>query len=185
MDARGTQVNGHSPAELRTFRHPGSGDKRARPTPKGRVVDPDARDEIEALLGDRPLQRDLLIEHLHLIQDRYGQLSAAHLAALADIMRLAMAEVYETATFYAHFDVVKDGDAPVPGVTVRVCDSITCSLFGSEKLLAELKQSFGSDVRVVRAPCVGLCEQAPAVEVGHHFIHRADAETVRQAVKAG
>ncbi len=181
----GVGGNGASPPELHRFRHPGSGRGQARPTPRGRPVDPHARDEIEALLGDRPRRRDLLIEHLHLIQDTKGQLSAAHLAALADLMRLSMTEVYEVATFYAHFDVVKEGEAPIPPLTVRVCDSVTCALFGSEQLLADLRKRLGADVRVVRAPCVGLCDQAPAVEVGHHFLHHADVGVVEQAVKAG
>ena len=102
-------------------------------TPKGRQVDPAALDEVRALLGDRPRRRDLLIEHLHLIQDRYGHLSAAHLAALAAEMKLAQTEVYEVATFYAHFDVVKEGEAPPPPVTVRVCDSLSCAMAGAER----------------------------------------------------
>src|SRR5438270_6326709 len=109
--------------------------RRPRTTPKGRQVDPRARDEVRALLGERERRRDLLIEHLHLIQDRYGHLSAAHLAALAQEMRLPLAEVYEVATFYAHFDVVKEGEAPPPAVTVRVCDSLSCALDGAERIL--------------------------------------------------
>ena len=93
---------------------------------------------MQALLGDRPRRRDLLIEHLHLIQDRYGHLSAAHLAALAQEMQLALAEVYEVATFYAHFDVVKEGETPPPAVTVRVCDSLSCAMAGAEQLLRDL-----------------------------------------------
>src|SRR5690606_13420966 len=113
--------------------------RRARQTPKGRQVDSEALAEIQALLTDRPRRRDLLIEHLHLIQDRYGHLSAAHLAALAAEMKLALAEVYEVATFYAHFDVVKEGETPPPAVTVRVCDSLSCAMAGSERLLSELQ----------------------------------------------
>ncbi|HEU0147889.1 MAG TPA: NAD(P)H-dependent oxidoreductase subunit E, partial [Bradyrhizobium sp.] len=124
--------NAHGNAhEVRHFDHPGEGRRRARPLPKGRQVDPDAADEIVQLLGDRSRRRDLLIEHLHLIQDTYGQISAAHLAALADEMKLAFAEVFETATFYAHFDVVKEGDPSVPPLTIRVCDSLTCAMFGA------------------------------------------------------
>lgn len=170
---------------VQRFSHPGRGRDRARPVPKGRQVDPRAKVEIEALLGDRPRRRDLLIEHLHLIQDTYGQIGAAHLAALADEMRLAFAEVFETATFYAHFDVVREGEADIPRLTVRVCDSITCAMFGSEKLLETLQAELKGDVRVVRAPCVGLCDHAPAVEVGHNFLHRADAAAVKAAVEAG
>jgi formate dehydrogenase len=153
--------------------------------PKGRQVEPRALDEIRALLGDAPRRRDLLIEHLHRIQDTYHQISAAHLAALADEMRLAFAEVFETATFYAHFDVVKEGDPAVPPLTIRVCDSITCAMMGAEALLAGLQDAAGPAMRVVRAPCIGLCDQAPAVEVGHAFVHRATPERVMEAVAAG
>jgi NADH:ubiquinone oxidoreductase subunit F (NADH-binding)/NADH:ubiquinone oxidoreductase subunit E len=170
--------------EVRHFEHPGEGRRRARPVPKGRQADPDAAHEIAALLGDRSRRRDLLIEHLHLIQDAYGQISAAHLAALADEMKLALAEVFETATFYAHFDVVKEGDPSVPPLTIRVCDSLTCAMFGAEKLLASLKSSVGGDIRVVRAPCVGRCDTAPAVEVGHNFVDHATVETVLAAARA-
>ena len=117
---------------------PGSGRRRPARTPKGRQVDPRALDEVRALLGDRPRERALLIEHLHLIQDRYGQLSAVHLVALANEMRMALAEVYEVATFYHHFDVVKEGETPPPALTVRVCDSIACALAGAEALLKNL-----------------------------------------------
>ncbi|RZK90772.1 MAG: NADH-quinone oxidoreductase subunit F, partial [Methylobacterium sp.] len=167
-------MSAHDIGEVRRFEHPGKGRNRARPVPKGRQVEPVAKVEIERLLGDRPRQRDLLIEHLHLVQDTYGQISAAHLAALADEMGLAFAEVFETATFYAHFDVLKDGDADLPALTVRVCDSLTCAMFGAEPLLEALRETLGSGVRVVRAPCVGLCDHAPAVEVGHNFLHKAD-----------
>src|SRR6516165_4038937 len=108
---------------------------RVRATPKGRRVEPTAREEVAALLGDAPRRRDLLIEHLHKIQDRYGCLSAPHLVALADEMRMSMAEVYEVATFYHHFDVIKEGGAPPPAITVRVCDSLACELAGAHKLL--------------------------------------------------
>src|SRR5579863_8957976 len=161
------------------FEHPGRGRKRVRPVPKGRQVDPDASAEIKALLGESPRQRDLLIEYLHRIQDTWGEISAAHLAALAEEMRLAFAEVFETATFYAHFDVVKEGDKKVPSLTVRVCDSLTCAMFGSERLLSTLQQQVDDGVRVVRAPCVGLCDHAPAVEVGHHFIKQASVSSVK------
>ena len=121
--------------QVRSFDHPGEGRKRAKATPKGRQVDPTAAHEIELLLGDRPRRRDLLIEYLHLIQDKYHQISAAHLAALADEMKLAFAEVFETATFYAHFDVVKEGEPDIAPLTIRVCDSLTCAMLGGEKLL--------------------------------------------------
>ena len=178
-------MNDHHAIEVRHFDHPGAGRKRAKATPKGRQVDPRALVEIEALIGDRPRRRDLLIEHLHLIQDRYRQISAAHLAALAEHMKLSFAEVFETATFYAHFDIVKEGEPDLPPLTIRVCDSLTCALLGAETLLAELEASSGPAVRVVRAPCVGLCDHAPAVEVGHHFLRKADRKAVEAAISAG
>ena len=170
--------------------HPGAGRRRAAATPKGRQVDPKALAEIEDLLWDRPRARDQLIENLHLVQDKFGQISAAHLAALCDLMGLAFAEGYETATFYAHFDVVKEGEPKLAPTVVRVCDSLSCALFGGEQLLGELQEmaqrgALGPGVRIVRAPCVGLCDQAPAVEVGHHFLHRAKADEVAQALARG
>src|SRR6201999_3920113 len=129
-------------------------------------IDPTAAAEVQALLTDRPRRRDLLIEHLHLIQDHYGHISAAHLAALAAEMKLAPTEVYEVATFYAHFDVVKEGETPPPPVTVRVCDSLSCALAGSEHLLEELPKKLGPDVRIVHAPCMGACERAPVCAIG-------------------
>ena len=129
--------------------HPGAGKKRTRKTPKGRQVDPTALMDVRALLGDEPRRRDLLIEYLHLIQDQYGHLSARHLAALAEEMRLAQTEVYEVATFYAHFDVVKEGDEPPPPLTVRICDGIACEMAGARTLLAELSGQTGREVRVL------------------------------------
>jgi formate dehydrogenase len=177
-----------SQTSLQTDARPGPGlglRKRPRKTPKGRQVDTRALDEIVALLGDRPRRRDLLIEHLHLIQDKYGHLSAAHLTALAVEMKMAQAEVYEVATFYAHFDVVKEGETPPPPVTVRVCDSLSCAMAGSEKLLQEFKAKFGNDVRVLRAPCMGACERAPVCAVGHVQTFKADVGSVSSAVKRG
>ncbi len=159
---------------------------RGRHTPKGRQVDGSALADIRALLGDRPRRRDLLIEHLHLVQDRHGHISAAHVAALAEEMRLAQAEVYEVATFYAHFDVVKEGEAPPPELTVRVCDSLSCELAGAGRLRAALEAGLDSSrVRVVRAPCMGRCDAAPAVELGHNHIGRATLEKVRRAISVG
>jgi formate dehydrogenase len=148
------------------FNGKGAGRRKPPRTPKGRQVDPAALAEVQALLTDKPRRRDLLIEHLHLIQDRYGSLSAGHLAALALEMKMALTEVYEVATFYAHFDVVKDG-APPPAVTVRVCDSLSCAMAGAEQLLAKLPGILGKDVRVLRAPCMGACDRAPVAAVGH------------------
>jgi NADH:ubiquinone oxidoreductase subunit F (NADH-binding)/NADH:ubiquinone oxidoreductase subunit E len=175
----------HDVQQVRSFEHPGEGRKRAKSTPKGRQIDPQAAEEIAVLLGDRPRRRDLLIEHLHLIQDTYHQISAAHLAALADEMKLAFAEVFETATFYAHFDIVKEGEPDIAPLTIRVCDSLTCAMLGAEKLLHELQSAAGPGARVVRAPCVGRCDTAPVAEVGHHFVDHASAESVLAAVKAG
>src|SRR5271157_5661093 len=163
---------------------PASGRRRPPRTPKGRQVEPRALAHVRALLGAGERRRDLLIEHLHLIQDRYGHLSAAHLAALAQEMKLALTEVYEVATFYAHFDVVKEGEAPPPAVTVRVCDSLSCALVGSERLLAELPGKLGKGVRVVRAPCMGACDRAPVCAVGHLQVLNADmAKVVAAAAK--
>jgi formate dehydrogenase beta subunit len=159
--------------------------RRPRRTPKGRQIEPHALEEVCALLGERERRRDLLIEHLHLIQDAYGHLSAAHLAALAQEMKLALTEVYEVATFYAHFDVVKEGETPPPALTVRVCDSLSCAMAGSEHLLRTLPNRLGADVRVVRAPCMGACDRAPACAVGHAQVMDATAENVEAAVARG
>ena len=129
--------------------------------PKGRQVEPEALEEVRALLDASPHRRDLLIEHLHLIQDRYGHLSARHLTALANEMSLAMTEVYEVATFYAHFDVVMEDEIPPPALTIRVCDSLTCEMMGANEILEGLEKKYKGKVRVVRAPCMGRCETAP------------------------
>ncbi len=152
---------------------------------KGRRVDPKAREDIATLLGNAPRRRDLLIEHLHKIQDLYGCLSARHLVALAAEMKMAMAEVYEVATFYHHFDIVKEGESAPPAITVRVCDSIACDLAGSHELLVTLPALLGPDVRVLHAPCVGRCETAPVAVVGQNPIPHATAESVKQAVERG
>jgi formate dehydrogenase len=164
---------------------PDLGRRRGRRHPKGRQTDPAALAEVRALLGDRPRQRDLLIEHLHLIQDHYRCLAARHLAALAEEMRLPQAEVYEVASFYAHFDVVREGETPPPALTVRVCDSLTCAMMGAERLLAELPGALGGAVRVVRAPCMGRCAEAPVAHVGHHTVEHAGVAAVQAAVEAG
>jgi len=155
---------------------------RKRAAPKGRRVDPAALADVVALLGDRPRRRDLLIEYLHLIQDRYGYLSAAHLAALAAEMRMAMAEVFEVATFYHHFDVVKEGETPPPAITVRVCESIACELAGSHALVERLRTQYGDRVRVVPAPCVGRCDTAPVAVVGQNPVPHADAAKIETLV---
>src|SRR5688572_19136095 len=159
------------------------GKGKVRSTPKGRAVDPRALEEVRALLGEEPRRRDLLIEHLHKINDRYGHLSAAHMAALAQEMNLSQTEVYEVATFYHHFDVVKEGGTPPPALTVRVCDSIACELAGSAALLSKLPSILGKEVRVLHAPCVGRCEVAPCVVVGQNPIGNATVESVAKAVE--
>src|SRR5665647_1163040 len=161
---------------------PRAGRRKPKRTPKGRQVDPVALADVQALLTDKPRRRDLLIEHLHLIQDQYGHLSAAHLAALAFEMKLALTEVYEVATFYAHFDVVKDGPPP-PAVTIRVCDSLSCAMAGAEKLLAKLPGILGKEVRVVRAPCMGACDRAPVAAVGHVQTFHATSDKIAAAAK--
>ncbi|HUF79535.1 MAG TPA: NAD(P)H-dependent oxidoreductase subunit E [Burkholderiales bacterium] len=157
----------------------------ARGKPKGRPVDLRALSDVRALLdegrhktGEDPLRRDLLIENLHRIQDRHGHLSAAHLAALAHEMKLALTEVYEVATFYHHFDVVKEGEPPPPPLTVRVCDSLSCELSGAGELMAGLRRALGAGVRVIPAPCVGRCEQAPVAVVGQNPVAQATVDKV-------
>ncbi len=161
----------------------GAGRRKSPRTPKGRQIDPAALRDVQSLLTDKPRRRDLLIEHLHLIQDHYGHISAPHLAALAHEMKMAMAEVYEVATFYAHFDVVKEGPPPPP-VTIRVCDSLSCAMAGAEKLLATLPGALGQDVRVVRAPCMGACDRAPVAAVGHVQTFHATVDNLTAAAEA-
>lgn len=163
-----------------------SGKGKGRVRPKGRALEDQAWDEVRALLGDRPRRADLLIEFLHLIQDAHGHLSAAHLRALAEEMRMSMAEVYEVATFYAHFDVVKEGETPPPALTIRVCDSLSCELAGAQALKTALEEGLDpNEVRVLRAPCMGRCDTAPVLELGHNHIDNATPEKVRAAIAAG
>ena len=162
-----------------------SGKGKGRHTTKGRQLDDGALADILALLGDRPRRRDLLIEFLHLVQDEYGHLSAAHLRALAEEMRLSQAEVYEVATFYAHFDVVKEGETPPTALTIRVCDSLSCELAGAHALTAALEDGLDpAQVRVLRAPCMGRCDTAPALEIGHNHIDHATPAKVQAAIAA-
>ncbi|WP_348770671.1 NAD(P)H-dependent oxidoreductase subunit E [Azospirillum sp. TSO35-2] len=166
--------------------HPGSGRRKTRDHQKGRQVDPLSLDEVRALLGDRSRQPDLLIEHLHLLQDHYGCLHARHLAALAKEMRLALVEVYEVASFYAHFDIVMDGEPAPPKITIRVCDSLSCALAGAEQLLDALKAGVDErEVRVVRAPCMGGCDKAPVTAIGHSLHENATVDSVLDAVAHG
>ena len=161
-------------------RAPAPGSRRRSAAPKGRQLDEGALREVRALLGDRPRRRDLLIEHLHAIQDAYGAISAAHIRALAEEMRLAQVEVYEVASFYDHFDVMREGEAPPPPITIRVCGGVSCMLRGAHALVDELRES-GVDpalVRVVSAPCMGGCDRAPAARVGDREVSRADADAL-------
>ena len=162
----------------------GKGKREKRAQPKGRPVDPQAQADVRALLGGAPRRRDLLIEHLHKIQDTYGHLAARHLVALAAEMKMAMTEVYEVATFYHHFDVVKEGDAAPPAITVRVCDSIACELAGAHELLHRLPSLLGADVRVLHAPCVGRCETAPNAVIGQNPLPLATLDKVTTLVQA-
>ncbi len=157
---------------------------RKRQAPKGRRVDAQALIDVQQLLGASPRRADLLIEHLHKIQDRFGHLSAAHLAALAQEMRLSQTEVYEVATFYHHFDVVKEGEAAPAALTVRVCDGLSCEMAGAKALLAKLPALLGRDVRVLAAPCIGRCEQAPAAMVGQNPVPNATADAIVAKVLA-
>ncbi|MFK7944502.1 MAG: NAD(P)H-dependent oxidoreductase subunit E [Paracoccaceae bacterium] len=160
------------------------GSGKGRRTPKGRQTSDQALSDVRTLLGDRPRRRDLLIEHLHLIQDAHGHLSSQHMAALAEEMRLAQAEVYEVATFYAHFDVVKEDETPPPAITIRVCDSLSCELAGAQQLKAALEAGHdASEVRVLRAPCMGRCDTAPVLEIGHAHIDHATPEKVAHAIQ--
>ena len=159
---------------------------KGRRTPKGRQFEDEALNEVKALLENRPRQKDLLIEFLHLIQDKYGYLSAQHLCALAEELKISMAEVYEVASFYAHFDIVKEDGTPPPQITIRVCDSLSCELAGADKLREELKKGLDpKEVRVVRAPCMGRCDAAPTLELGHNHIDRASTDKVQAAISEG
>ncbi len=158
--------------------------ERKRQAPKGRRVDQTALEEVQALLGGASRQADLLIEHLHKIQDRYTHLSAAHLAALAQEMKLPQAAVYEVASFYHHFDIVKEGEAAPAALTVRVCDGLSCEMAGAQELLTKLPALLGRDVRVIAAPCIGRCEQAPAAVVGQNPVPNATTASIAEKVKA-
>ena len=162
-----------------------SGKGKGRKTPKGRQYTDDALAVVQALLGTRPRRRDLLIEFLHLIQDRFGHLSAENLCALAHEMGLSQAEIYEVATFYAHFDVVKEDETPPPALTIRVCESLSCEMAGAQALHDVLEQGMDpAQVRVLRAPCMGRCDTAPVLELGHNHIDHASVEKVEAAIAA-
>ncbi|MGH8799267.1 MAG: NAD(P)H-dependent oxidoreductase subunit E, partial [Casimicrobiaceae bacterium] len=159
--------------------------RRARAQPKGRQVEPQALAEIRALLGAAPRRRDLLIEFLHLVQDHYGHISGAHVVALAEEMKLARTEVYEVATFYHHFDVIADGEAAPPPLTVRVCETLSCQMAGADALRAAVEQAGDAGVRVVGAPCIGRCEHAPAAVVGRNPVDEATPEKIAAAIATG
>ena len=171
--------------EVVRLRHPGRSRQPVRTSPKGRQVSDGDRREVRAILGPEPLRRDLLIEYLHALQDSLGYLTTGRLAALAEVLRLAQAEVYEVATFYAHFHVIGEDEAPPPALTVRVCDGLACEMRGGRKLLEQLPEALGEQARVVRAPCMGRCYAAPVAEVGRHFVDRASVTEVGAAVDAG
>ncbi len=172
-------------SSVQQFRSPGFGRRKTTPHSKGRQIDPEALQDVQDLLGESPRDRDLLIEYLHLIQDQYGCLHARHLNALAVEMKLAMAEVFEVASFYAHFDLVMEGETPPPALTVRVCDSLTCEMLGAQDILADLPGKVGPDVRVLRAPCMGRCHQAPVAEVGHKHHVQTSVDALAKAAIAG
>ncbi len=153
--------------------------------PKGRKPTDSALAEVRQLLGDASRQSDLLIEHLHKLQDHFGHISAAHLSALAQEMRLAQSEVYEVASFYHHFDIVKEGEEAPQALTVRVCDGLSCELAGAQDLLAKLPSILGREVRVIPAPCIGRCEQAPAAVVGQNPVACATTEKIAEKVQEG
>ncbi|MCF8465899.1 MAG: NAD(P)H-dependent oxidoreductase subunit E [Sneathiella sp.] len=163
---------------------PGKRKNNARYQKKGRQVDPAAAREISALLGDRSRQKDLLIEHLHLIQDTYGFLSVTHLTVLAAEMRMALAEVYEVATFYHNFTVVKEGDAVPPAITIKVCDSLSCEMAGAMKLKQELAAKYGATIHVTHSACMGRCAEAPVVRIKDRYVGTATSGTVEAAVTA-
>ena len=152
--------------------------------PKGRIVDPQAQAEILALLGNASRAPDLLIEHLHKLQDTFGHISTRHLAALAAEMKLSQTEAYEVATFYHHFDVIRENETPPPALTVRVCDSVTCEMHGARTLIDRLQATLGDGIRVQPVPCVGRCQHAPVAIVGQNPIDHAEPATVKAAVEA-
>ncbi len=156
--------------------------KKKRKGPKGHAVDLVSLEEVRKLLGNESRQNDLLIEHLHKIQDHYQHISSKHLVALAHEMNLATAEVYEVASFYHHFDVIKEGQTPPPALTVRVCESLSCSMAGAEDLIHALESGLSDQVRVQKVPCVGRCQHAPVAVVGQNPVDQATVETVSSAV---
>ena len=172
------------PGEPKRAIHPGAGRRKAVPFNKGRVLAPGELEAVAGIIGPPPHHRPLLIEYLHKIQDHEGCLPASHLHGLAELMRIPMAEVYEVATFYAHFDVVQDGEPRPPRITIRVCDSLSCMLAGAEQLINALETESLPNVRVLRAPCLGSCATAPAAEVGHRHVDSATLDTLKLLAQA-
>ncbi len=153
--------------------------------PKGRQVEAGAVKEIRSLFGSRVLKPELLIEHLHVLQDEFGYLSPRHMAALASEMRLAQAEIFEVASFYHHFHIVKE-DAPAPsGTTLRVCDGIACAMAGADKLIEEMRDFSGSGLRVLTAPCMGGCDKAPVATLGKRQLAWATAQSIKESFEKG
>jgi formate dehydrogenase len=171
----------HRPHRIR----PGSGRRKAPLTPKGRQLGEQEAAAISDILGDEPRARDRLIEYLHLIQDREGCLPAGMLQALAEELGIPMAEVYEVASFYAHFDIVRDGEQRPEPITIRVCDSLSCELAGAEELLSTLETVDLKDARVLRAPCMGRCDTAPVAEVGQRHIDHVTVDSMQGVLESG
>jgi len=171
------------PSTRKNMKTGAAGPDRRRTRGKGRRVEREAQAAVRAAISNLPKRKDLLVEYLHCLQDRYGHLSAAQLVALADELRLAPAEIFEVATFYHHFDVVVEGEKPPPPITLRVCDSITCEMLGAEALIASLESSVTDDVRVQRVPCVGRCEQAPVAVVGQRPVPRAELTEISKLIR--
>tara|TARA_Y100000588_G_C14238354_1_gene918282 strand:- start:242 stop:2005 length:1764 start_codon:yes stop_codon:yes gene_type:complete len=159
------------------------GRRGGRPFLKGRQVDPDSLLEVQKVIGNRPRRPELLIEYLHLFQDKFGHISTKHIVALAHEMQMAMTEVYEVASFYAHFDIVDEDEIPPPQLTIRICDSLTCSMFGADSLMKELNTLVDKNVRVINAPCIGACDKAPAAAIGHSLLEKTNLTDVLSHVE--
>ncbi len=190
MSQGGKRLAAKSNGKGKRANHPGAGRRNALLYPKGRVLADSDVESARKLVGDGPYERALLIEYLHKIQDAEGCLPASHLHGLSQLMRIPMAEVFEVATFYAHFDVVDDDEERPEKTTIRVCDSLSCMMAGAEKLInslesADLASKKGGSVRVVRAPCIGSCDTAPACEVGHRHVDHASLSKIKKIVSSG
>ena len=158
--------------------------RKGRFKPKGRMTDPAALSAVASLLEGASFQRDMLIEYLHILQDKHKHLSAENLAALAHLMKIPMAEIWEVASFYDHFDLVKEGQTPPAKRTVRVCTSLSCMMAGGEALLEELQAYNSDEVRFVGAPCIGACDKAPAAADGHSLVGNTNKQALLERVSA-